>query len=117
MSPPHVRSSGFSVHVTITIDPANTTAFLAAFRRIYEIVAAEPECTYFEVFQSLEEPGVFRFVENWSKDVQWFKEVQLTKEYYTPYLEATEPMWIKPRSIKYFERFSEEWLTVKPENN
>ncbi|KAK4059006.1 hypothetical protein Trihar35433_11267 [Trichoderma harzianum] len=117
MSPPHVRSSGFSVHVTITIDPTNTSAFLTAFRRIYEIVAAEPECTYFEVFQSLEEPGVFRFVENWSKDVQWFKEVQLTKAYYRPYLEATEPMWIKPRSIKYFERFSGEWLTVKPENN
>ncbi|UKZ76910.1 hypothetical protein TrVFT333_004625 [Trichoderma virens FT-333] len=116
MSSPHVRTSGFSLHVTITIDPANISAFLAAFRPVYKAVVAEPDCTYFEVFHSLEEPGVFRFVENWSKDPQWFKENQLTKAYYIPYVEATEPMWIKPRSLKFFERFSEEWVTLKPGN-
>lgn len=80
MSSPHVRSTGFSLHVTITVDPANIAAFLAAFRPVYEAVVAEPDCTYFEVFHSIDEPGVFRFVENWSKDPQWFKEVSELRE-------------------------------------
>lgn len=75
MSSPHSRSPGFSLHVTITIDPSNISAFLAAFRPCYEAVVAEPDCTYFEVFHSLDDPGVFRFVENWSKDPKWFQEV------------------------------------------
>jgi quinol monooxygenase YgiN len=125
---------GFSLHVTITVDPSNIDAFLAAFRPCYEAVTAEPDCTYFEVFHSLDEPGVFRFVENWSKSPEWFREVicgspaiynllttyatqnQLTKEYYKPYLEATQPMWVKDRKLNFFERFSKEWTMVKAIN-
>jgi quinol monooxygenase YgiN len=66
---------GFSLHVTITVDPSNIDDFLAAFRPCYEAVVAEPDCTYFEVFHSLDEPGVFRFVENWRKSPEWFREV------------------------------------------
>ena len=67
---------GFSLHVTITIDPSNIDAFLSAFQPCYEAVVAEPDCTYFEVFHSLDEPGVFRFVENWTKSPEWFREVR-----------------------------------------
>lgn len=66
---------GFSLHVNITIDPSNVDAFLAAFRPVYEAVVAEPDCSFFEVFYSLDEPGVFRFVENWNKSREWFLEV------------------------------------------
>ncbi|OAQ60544.1 antibiotic biosynthesis monooxygenase domain-containing protein [Pochonia chlamydosporia 170] len=107
---------GFSLHVNITIDPSNVDAFLAAFRPVYEAVVAEPDCSFFEVFYSLDEPGVFRFVENWNKSREWFLENQLTKEYYKPYLDITEPMWIKPRTFNFFGRSSKEWTTVKEGN-
>jgi quinol monooxygenase YgiN len=57
--------SGFSVHVTITIAPENVPKFFEAFRPVFDIVSAEPECTYFEVFQDPKEPGVISWVENW----------------------------------------------------
>ena len=69
------QERGFSLHVTITVAPSHIDAFLAAFRPCYDAVTAEPECTYFEIFHSLEEPGMFRIVENWTQSPQWFQEV------------------------------------------
>lgn len=75
MSALTVPERGFSLHVTITIDPSDVESFIAAFRPCYEAVVAEPDCRFFEVFYSLDEPGVFRFVENWTKSKEWFMEV------------------------------------------
>lgn len=41
---------------------------------------------------------------------------QLTKEYYKPYMEATEPLWIKPREFTFFNRMPAGWIKAKPEN-
>lgn len=60
-----VSGSSCSLHVQITIDPKNVQAFFDAFEPAYKNVVAEPECTYFEVFQSLEDPGTISWVENW----------------------------------------------------
>ena len=68
---------GLSLHVTIQVASENVEEFLKGFKPTYELVTAEPECTFFEVFQSEETPGLFRFVEGWSKDLKWFMEVRL----------------------------------------
>lgn len=62
--------------MNITIDPSNIGAFLTALKPVYEALVSEPNCTYFEVFHSLEEPGAFRFVENWDQTKEWFLEVR-----------------------------------------
>jgi quinol monooxygenase YgiN len=56
---------GVSVHVTITISPENVFRFFEEFQPVYEKVIAEPDCTYFEVFQLPDDPGVISWVENW----------------------------------------------------
>ncbi|KAL3455672.1 hypothetical protein BJX64DRAFT_297366 [Aspergillus heterothallicus] len=60
-------SPGLSLQVTIFIDPENVPKFFEAFLPAYEKVTAEPECTFFEVYQSLENPGELSWVENWQK--------------------------------------------------
>ncbi|KAH7324978.1 hypothetical protein B0I35DRAFT_449760 [Stachybotrys elegans] len=91
---------GISLHVSVTISPENVTRFFEFFKPVYEAVIAEPECSFFEVYQSPEDPGALHWVENWSQSVEWLIKVQLTKPYYQEYLEATEPMFIKPREFK-----------------
>ena len=109
----HIQEShafhGVSLHVDITVAPENVDKFLGLLKPCFELVVAEPECTFFEVFHDTENPGRFRFVENWSKDKEWFMTHQVTKEYYKPYLEATEPLWIKPREFKFFDRLPAGW--------
>jgi quinol monooxygenase YgiN len=56
---------GLSLHVTVHIDPANVPRFFELFKPVYEAVIAEPECRFFEVYQSPTEPGTVRWVENW----------------------------------------------------
>lgn len=175
---------GFSLHVTITIAPENVKPFLEALKPCFDAVAAEKECTFIEIFQDQERPGVFRYVENWSKPKEWVMEVchvssttlllqtasivtlslqfqssspsvagscspimwdqrdtlgwtergrgshdllrtlltvllqhQLTKPYYKPYMEATEPMFIEPRKVEIFQRLPRfEFVKAKEEN-
>lgn len=71
---------GISFHLTFTVAPENANEFLKRFGPIVDLVAAEPECEYFEVFQSPEQPGRFRVVEHWSKDKDWFMKVGLDEE-------------------------------------
>lgn len=59
---------GISLHVNITVAPENVDKSLTAFKTCFDAVTAEPECTFFEVFHNADNPGNFRFVENWSKN-------------------------------------------------
>lgn len=65
---------GISLHVSVTIGP-NIDKFLAAFKECFDKVTAEPECTFFEVYQDPDQPGRFKWVENWSRDKEWFMTV------------------------------------------
>jgi len=107
---------GLSLEVTIYIAPENVTKFLEILRPAYEAVIAEPECTFFEVFIDPDQPGVIHWVEGWAKDKVWLLSVQMQKDYYKPYLAATEPMFIKDREVKIFEKLPVEWTHVKPEH-
>jgi quinol monooxygenase YgiN len=86
-----------SLHVTIQVAPHNVDAFLEALRPCWAGCVAEEENLFFDVFQDPETPGRFHFVELWSKDKEWFFEVQFKKPYYKPYLDITIPMWIADR--------------------
>lgn len=90
--------------VTIHVSPEDVPAFLDALRPVWGLCLKEPECLYFDVFHSPSEPGKFRFVEVWAKDEKWFNEHQMTKSYYEPYTKVTEPMWIQPRKMEFFDR-------------
>jgi quinol monooxygenase YgiN len=69
----------FSLHVKITVAPENAQKFLDALKPAYDAVTAEPECIFFEVYQSEEEPGVFKFVENWNASKDWMMNVSIAE--------------------------------------
>ena len=100
---------GMSLQVDVTVAPENAEKFLQLLKPVFDLVVAEPECLFFEVFHDPDNPGHFRWVEDWSKDRKWFMEQQLTKEYYKPYLAETEPLFIKPREFTIFDRLSAGW--------
>ena len=103
------NSHGFSLHVDITIAPENVNKFFEAFRPTYELVTAEPECTYFELFHEADNPGHFRIVESWSKSKEWFFAEQLKKPYYKDYEKLMESLWTKPREFKIYDRLAPKW--------
>ncbi|KAF4629857.1 hypothetical protein G7Y89_g8293 [Cudoniella acicularis] len=109
-------AQGLSLHVTVTVAPENVQQFLAHLQPAFEVVAAEPECTFFEVYTSSDQPGVIRWVEGWSKDRQWLLQVQFQKDYYKPYIAATEPLFIKPREFQIFDKLPSGWAKSKPEH-
>jgi quinol monooxygenase YgiN len=79
-----------SLHVTVTVAPENAERFLEALKPAYDAVIAEPECVFFEVFRSPEEPGIFKFVENWNATKEWLITVSSTVSIRSVYiLEST----------------------------
>ena len=87
---------GFVVNATHYVHPNKVDEYLTHLRPAWEAVIAEPENIFFDVFVDPSEPGKIRLFEIWTKDKEWFMSVQLQKEYYKPYREAVEPLWVKP---------------------
>ncbi|KZF20326.1 hypothetical protein L228DRAFT_285045 [Xylona heveae TC161] len=108
------KSPQTTIFVTVEVDPSNADKFLAAMRPCYEGCAKESELIFFHVFRDEDHPGVFHFIEYWAKDRKWFEEIQMNKDYYHPYSEITQPMWIKPRVIRYLDPIPG-WRTLKSE--
>ncbi len=77
VQPSNAPSNGISLHVTITIAPENVEKFLDACKPVFDVVTAEPECLFFEIFQDAENPGRLKWVEDWSKDKEWFFKVSI----------------------------------------
>lgn len=101
-SPVLAPKVSFILQIKVTIDPKDRTTFLEHFKPVYEAVVNEPECAYFFIGENAQEPGVFRWTEGWTKDVNWFMTNQITKAYYEPYLKATEPMFTSPRVAEMY---------------
>ncbi|KAI0395425.1 hypothetical protein F5Y17DRAFT_456987 [Xylariaceae sp. FL0594] len=106
-------SSGLSLHVTVYISPKDIDTFLELFKDVFDKVTAEPECLFFEMYQSPEEPGKISWVENWSVSPEWFLENQVTKDYYKEYFAKTEAMFIKPREFQFLQRVGPDYFMVK----
>lgn len=58
-------SPGISLHATVFIAAENVDKFFEACRPVFDKIIAEPECTFFELYQSPENPGEISWVENW----------------------------------------------------
>jgi quinol monooxygenase YgiN len=99
-----IKSSQLTLHVTIRVAPENIKPFLEALRPCWQGVVNEPECVFFDVFHDSANPGTFRFVECWTKDEKWFREVQLKRSYYEPYNTITAQMWLVPRELQFMDR-------------
>jgi hypothetical protein len=69
--------SSFSLHVKIVVAPENVNAFLEALKPAYDAVIAEPENVFFQVFQNPQNPGEFKFIENWNGSLEWFMSVRV----------------------------------------
>lgn len=68
-------SERIGLHVTVYIDPSSVPAFVEAIEPVYKAVCAEPECTFFEIYQSPENPGEISWVEHWAKSGEWLLNV------------------------------------------
>jgi hypothetical protein len=61
--------NGLSVQMTAYMDPKDLPQFWELFGPVFEKVIAEPHCTFFEVYQSPEDPGTISWIENWCVDL------------------------------------------------
>ncbi|KAI0196966.1 hypothetical protein F4808DRAFT_297201 [Astrocystis sublimbata] len=106
-------ASSWSLHVTVYVAPEDVDRFLAAFKPVFNKVVAEPECLFFEMYRSPQEPGKLSWIENWAKSPEWFLEYQVTKDYYKEYFAVTEAMFTKPREFQIMDRVGPDYFMVK----
>ncbi|KAL2797812.1 hypothetical protein BJX66DRAFT_82927 [Aspergillus keveii] len=108
--------NGLSVQMTAYMDPKDLPQFWELFRPVFEKVVAEPHCTFFEVYQSPEDPGTISWIENWSESKEWLVENQINKPYYAEYREIMTPKFLKPLEIKVLEKVGPKFTYFKREN-
>jgi hypothetical protein len=66
-----------SIHVKVFVAPSDITIFLAALERAQAVVGALPESVSFDLFQNLDMPGEFKYIENWNASLDWIMAVGL----------------------------------------
>ena len=89
-------STTLILNIKITISPTSIPVFFDYFRTCFAHVVKESELIYFVVGQNPNVPGEIWWSEGWDcPGEEWLREVQLKREYYKPYLEATEGMFLK----------------------
>ncbi|KAK1752301.1 hypothetical protein QBC47DRAFT_390218 [Echria macrotheca] len=108
-------SHGISILGNIWIAPEKVDEFFRHFKPIYDLVVAEPECRFFEIYKDLEDPGHISWVEDFDATEEWLREVQLKKKYYDSYLTATKDMQLRPRDIRIVKPLGPPFLTSKHE--
>lgn len=96
-----------TLFVTFYIKPHLTEEWKTAHRPVWEACAREPNCIIFDVFQDLSRLGRFRLFEVWNADLDWFKNEQIAKPYYTKLWEESEWTYEAPREIEFFEKEGE----------
>ena len=92
-------SPSLILNVKITISPPSIPLFFDYFRTCFAHVVKEPELVYFVVGQNPAVPGEVWWTEGWNCTEEWLREVQLKREYYGPYLEGTEGMFLKDSKL------------------
>ncbi|OJD34266.1 antibiotic biosynthesis monooxygenase [Diplodia corticola] len=107
------KHEGFTLVVSVTIQPDKVDEWLGHFWKAFDRVSAEPECLSFEVFRYPDQPNKVKWVENWSKSVAWFMENQISKAYMQAYLEATDPLLMGEREKEVLERFGGKWARAR----
>ncbi|KAL1860256.1 hypothetical protein Daus18300_009310 [Diaporthe australafricana] len=111
--PQREKSEGFTLVVTVTVQPDKVDEWLGHFWKIFNIVSAEPECLSFELFRFADKPNKMKWVENWSKSAEWFMTQQATKDYMKPYMEVTDPLLTGEKEWEILERFGGDWARAQ----
>lgn len=68
--PPQEETGGFSLIVTVTVQPDKYDEWLKHSWTAFQHVTAEPECLSFEIFSVEGEPNKIKWVETWSKSLE-----------------------------------------------
>ncbi|OJJ72285.1 hypothetical protein ASPBRDRAFT_109870, partial [Aspergillus brasiliensis CBS 101740] len=84
------------------LDPEDLPKFWAAFELTYKAVTAEPEITFFELYQTPDSPGAISWVDNYC----------IYRDYFT----ATETLFITPREAKLLNRLGTPFTMFKKTN-
>ncbi|KAI0416047.1 hypothetical protein F5X98DRAFT_376228 [Xylaria grammica] len=103
---------GFSLHVTVYVNPAYIDSFFAAFNPVFKKALCEPECAFFGVYHNPKERGKISWVEDWKQSPEWFLQNQITKSYYREYLAITESMFTKQGEYQFLERVGPDYVMV-----
>ncbi len=95
------KDINFILYVRVHIPVDQHDEFFSYFTPTMDKVLAEPECRFFFVQKQHPDtqgynPDVITFVEGWSKDTEWFLNVQMAKDYYEPYRTETQSMYSEP---------------------
>ncbi|KAL4803089.1 hypothetical protein BDV18DRAFT_145107 [Aspergillus unguis] len=98
--------SNLSIYITATIDPKNRDKFFETFLPFYQEITALPGCTFFEVYESPENPGEISWMENWSLSVDEVLAI-LHQDKYKPAFETLLSFLVKPRETKILNRIGE----------
>ena len=61
---------GFSLIVTVTVQPDKYDEWLKHSWTAFKQVTSEPDCLSFEMFSVPGEPNKFKWVESWSKSLE-----------------------------------------------
>ena len=104
------RTFGMSLHVSVTVAPENAEKFLAALRPCLDAVIKEPECIFFEVYQDPEKSGRFKWVEDWTKDKDWF--LQVPQLIYLSFLLGPSSIGVLPPQIWAQKRLGDDLLLL-----
>jgi len=106
------------LQVEIYIFNQHTATFLEAAKPVWESVTNEPRCLSFEMFQTADPSDanvtVFRLVEVWDADEEWFMTVQAQKDYYKSYFELVKQISAKPVAFTFWKRL-DGWCSAKKE--
>lgn len=68
--PAQEETGGFSLIVTVTIQPDKYDEWLKHSWETFKHVTAEPDCLSFEIFSVPGEPNKVKWVESWSKSLE-----------------------------------------------
>jgi hypothetical protein len=72
-----MASQPITTHVKWTLKPGTESRFLEAAKVITAHINAEPKCLYFNLFQDVANPQVFKSVEMFNATIDWIRDVCL----------------------------------------
>jgi quinol monooxygenase YgiN len=66
-----------TVRVTIKFDPSDSQTFLDALRELWQQARLEDDLLYFDLSESVTNPGTFYLIEIWARDIEYLQNVRL----------------------------------------
>ncbi|KAI7783457.1 Antibiotic biosynthesis monooxygenase [Diaporthe eres] len=111
--PPQEETGGFTLIITVSIQPDKYDEWLRHSWTAFKHVTAEPDCLSFEMFTVPGEANKVKWVESWSKSLESVMADQGNKEYMKSYKEVTNPMLIGEPQWELMKRFGGEWARAQ----